>query len=185
MIEEYNTLNSGKFGLSGKILISSSLLNDPLFRGSVVYVVSHTRDVGSVGVMLNKCVKDYLAPLSSMFKGDKPDFLDMHIGGADNMSNWFTLYNNSNGNPCLIDEKYLESSSDILMKCVGHILWGEGELEDEVYNNMWFVLNCNLELLLEESPKLCYNAALDLLGIQSRVSQLFDDNDIFNTDILQ
>jgi putative transcriptional regulator len=138
----------------GRILLSDPFLGDEYFERSVVYICEHSKD-GSFGFVLNNYLELPLQQLNEKFPSimvkvsiggpvEKETLYFMHTLGKsiddslliDNelyMGGDFTqLYD-------LIDEKLLNDCK--IRFFIGYSGWGKNQLQDEINNNAWIVVN--------------------------------------------
>jgi putative transcriptional regulator len=141
--------------LTGRLLVATPALADPNFDRAVVLLLDHD-DEGSLGVVLNRPtpvgVGDILegwAPLAGepgvVFQGG-PVSLDAALGlavipGDEGPLGWRRVY----GAIGLVD---LETPPELLAAALGSLRifagyagWGPGQLEDELSEGAWFVVD--------------------------------------------
>ncbi|GAA2479594.1 YqgE/AlgH family protein [Streptomyces gobitricini] len=141
--------------LTGRLLVATPALADPNFDRAVVLLLDHD-DEGSLGVVLNRPtpvgVGDILegwAPLAGepgvVFQGG-PVSLDAALGiavipGDEGPLGWRRVY----GAIGLVD---LETPPELLAAALGSLRifagyagWGPGQLEDELAEGAWFVVD--------------------------------------------
>ncbi|MFF8829850.1 YqgE/AlgH family protein [Streptomyces sp. NPDC015131] len=141
--------------LTGRLLVATPALADPNFDRAVVLLLDHD-DEGSLGVVLNRPtpvdVGDILegwAPLAGepgvVFQGG-PVSLDAALGlavipGDEGPLGWRRVY----GAIGLVD---LETPPELLAAALGSLRifagyagWGPGQLEDEMAEGAWFVVD--------------------------------------------
>ncbi|MFF8290279.1 YqgE/AlgH family protein [Streptomyces sp. NPDC016309] len=141
--------------LTGRLLVATPALADPNFDRAVVLLLDHD-DEGSLGVVLNRPtpvgVGDVLegwAPLTGepgvVFQGG-PVSLDAALGiavipGDEGPLGWRRVY----GAIGLVD---LETPPELLAAALGSLRifagyagWGPGQLEDELAEGAWFVVD--------------------------------------------
>ncbi|MGI5482530.1 YqgE/AlgH family protein [Streptomyces lavendofoliae] len=141
--------------LTGRLLVATPALADPNFDRAVVLLLDHD-DEGSLGVVLNRPtpvgVGDILegwAPLAGepgvVFQGG-PVSLDAALGlavipGDEGPLGWRRVY----GAIGLVD---LQTPPELLAAALGSLRifagyagWGPGQLEDELAEGAWFVVD--------------------------------------------
>ncbi|MER6998497.1 YqgE/AlgH family protein [Streptomyces sp. NPDC000410] len=140
--------------LTGRLLVATPALADPNFDRAVVLLLDHD-DEGSLGVVLNRPtpvgVGDILEPWASLagepgvvFQGG-PVSLDSALGlavipGDEGPLGWRRVY----GAIGLVD---LEAPPELLASALGSLRifagyagWGPGQLEDELSDGAWYVV---------------------------------------------
>jgi putative transcriptional regulator len=140
--------------LRGRLLVASPTLVDPNFARTVILMLEHT-DEGAVGVVLNRPSEvlvgaalpewDTFAVRPSVFFVGGPVGADTAIcigrsGGTDEVA--------------VID---LERDPDDLAPdevrlFAGYAGWGPGQLEDELGESSWFVVDAHPEDALSDDP---------------------------------
>ena len=134
--------------LKGQLLIAAPILLDPNFRRSVVLVIEHSAE-GALGVILNRptelAVADAVPELAELDDGC------VFAGGPVQPQAVIALAEYSGAPPegavCgPIAPVGIESDMDTLADRVtrvrvyaGYSGWGEGQLEDELEEDSWFV----------------------------------------------
>lgn len=168
--------------LSGKLLIAMPQLQDPWFNRSLVYLCLHS-DEGAMGLVINKTIDsvtftDLLDQLG-VDKGPGAVRPTVHFGGPVETSRGFVLHTSD----------YLQSSSlevgkrlaltatlDVLraisddhgprhsLVALGYAGWGPNQLEDEIQDNSWLVLDPDEDILFNTDPEQQWNLAISRLG---------------------
>lgn len=164
--------------LTGHLLVATPLLTDPNFARAVVFVLDHDED-GTLGVVVNRPthvdVTAVLPPWSELtsspqvvFQGG-PVALDSALGlaaidggaaassnsgddGADEPLGWRRVF----GGIGLVD---LDAPPEILAAelrsmriFAGYAGWGPGQLEDEIAEGAWYVVDADPADAFSESP---------------------------------
>ena len=152
--------------LKGRLLVATPALVDPNFFRTVVFVVEHTEQ-GAAGVVLNRPSETELAstPLDAWQPvAAEPPLI--FVGGPVEPSSAICLARMSDapadgfqhviGGLGVLD---LESSPDAikanldrLRVFAGYAGWGGGQLEDEIEEGSWFVLDADPEDALSSQP---------------------------------
>jgi putative transcriptional regulator len=146
--------------IAGRLLVATPQLADPNFHRSVVLVVEHEAEEGTLGVVLNRPtqvpVDRVLPPWSELVTGPSvvfqggPVALDSalalaHVPGTDEPLGWRAL----NGSPAVariglvdldVPPELLASEVTRLRVFAGYAGWGVGQLRSEVEEGAWYVL---------------------------------------------
>jgi putative transcriptional regulator len=174
----------GSGELAGRLLVATPLLGDPNFRRTVVLIVDHDEDEGTLGVVLNRPteipVGQVLAPWTDLatdpdvvFKGG-PVSPNSALGiamvpGTDEPVGWRAL----EGAPAvarlgLVD---LDAPPDLLAAAVkgfriyaGYAGWGPGQLQGEIDEGAWYVLRAEPADAFGEDPGALWRAVLRRQG---------------------
>jgi putative transcriptional regulator len=169
---------------TGRLLVATPQLVDPNFRRSVVLIVEHEEEGGTLGVVLNRPtevpVDQVLPPWSELVTGPSvvfqggPVALDSalalaHVPGTDEPLGWRAL----NGSPAvarvgLVD---LDVPPEILAPEVirfrvfaGYAGWGTGQLRSEIEEGAWYVLPAESGDVFAEDPDGLWPAVLRRQG---------------------
>ncbi|MCX2970858.1 YqgE/AlgH family protein [Streptomyces sp. TRM70308] len=148
-------MSSEVSSLTGRLLVATPALTDPNFERAVVLLLDHD-DEGSIGVVLNRPtpvgVGDILQPWAALagapgvvFQGG-PVSLDAALGvalipGANGPLGWRRVH----GAIGLVDldapPEVLAAELGFLRIFAGYAGWGPGQLEDEVEEGAWYVVD--------------------------------------------
>ncbi|UUN27165.1 YqgE/AlgH family protein [Streptomyces sp. FIT100] len=160
--------------LTGRLLVATPALADPNFDRAVVLLLDHDEE-GSLGVVLNRPtpvgVGDILEPWAGLagepgvvFQGG-PVSLDSALGlavipGDEGPLGWRRVY----GAIGLVD---LEAPPELLAAALGSLRifagyagWGPGQLEDELGEGAWYVVESEPGDVSSPSPENLWRAVL-------------------------
>ncbi|MFD5428983.1 YqgE/AlgH family protein [Streptomyces sp. NPDC127084] len=160
--------------LTGRLLVATPALADPNFDRAVVLLLDHDEE-GSLGVVLNRptpvVVGDILEPWASLagepgvvFQGG-PVSLDSALGiavipGDEGPLGWRRVY----GAIGLVD---LEAPPELLASALGSLRifagyagWGPGQLEDELTEGAWYVVESEPGDVSAPRPESLWRAVL-------------------------
>jgi len=169
--------------LSGKFLVATPQMLDPRFARAVIYVCNHDKD-GAMGLVINK-TKDM--PLSKMLNhigidgqvkvADSP----VLSGGPVDTNRGFVLHSpdfkNLNNSLKLSDTLMMTSTKDVLeslvadhapdkaVLAVGYAGWSDGQLERELQNNAWLVVDGDEALIFDTDMDGKWTKALSKIGV--------------------
>ena len=171
----------------GSLLVSSPEMLDPRFSRSVIYLISHN-EKGAMGFIINKPIDDI--QLSDIIETEN---LNKNIafqkkntvffGGPVEFKSGFLLHSTEyeikntslkiDDNFCLTNDT--KALSDIFegngpvssLFMLGYAGWYPGQLEKEIKEDSWLVVNADPELVFNKSHSEKYNLSLKLLGIEN------------------
>ena len=153
--------------LAGRLLVATPVLGDPNFRRTVVLVVEHEPEQGTLGVVLNRPtevqVEQVLEPWTELVTGPSVVFRGgpvspnsalalalAHVPGTDEPVGWHPLEGGAQPIPGavarlgLVD---LEAPPELLAGGItslrvfaGYAGWGPGQLQAEIEEGAWYVL---------------------------------------------
>lgn len=180
-------LNRDFSNLTGKILIATPfMMEGNVFHKSLIYVIKHTEE-GSVGLIFNHTIED--APAHNILKKiDREKLIDsenlkfnIHLGGPAEIERGFFLHSGEyDKNPLFnMNEHNLAVSSNVeilndiangtgpenSLFVVGYTIWNPGQMEFEMENNLWMVMEPNHDLIFHQNTKQKWHKALSNLGI--------------------
>ena len=174
-----------KYALNGKLLVATSALNgDDIFDRSVVYICSHTKR-GAMGIIINKPLEKYTfsdltmqLPLQSY---EKLNEINLYTGGPLEQIRGMVLHSTDyvkDGTIIVGNGIAISSTTEIIadiafnhgpddkLVALGYSFWQPKQLEAEIYNNDWIVVNGNKDLLFKTEDADKWQRALDELGIK-------------------
>jgi putative transcriptional regulator len=160
--------------LAGRLLVATPALADPNFDRAVVLLLDHDEE-GSLGVVLNRPtpvdVSDILEPWAELagdpgvvFQGG-PVSLDAALGvavipGSEGPLGWRRVH----GAIGLVD---LEAPPEVLAAELGSLRifagyagWGPGQLEDELTDGAWYVVEAEPGDVSSPDPKRLWRSVL-------------------------
>lgn len=162
--------------LAGRLLVASPELVDPNFHRTVIFVLAHTED-GALGLVLNRPSEatveelvppwnDLAAPPSMMFLGG-PVGLEavVGLGHASSTSpergNAFAPLVGSIGT---VDLNLSPADMDVELEAVrlfaGSAGWSGGQLEDELDEKSWFVVDIEPADVFTDEPDQLWRTVL-------------------------
>ncbi|MCO5971527.1 YqgE/AlgH family protein [Actinoallomurus soli] len=169
---------------TGRLLVATPQLTDPNFRRSVVLVVEHEPEGGTLGVVLNRPtqvpVDQVLPPWSELVTGPSvvfqggPVALDSalalaQVPGTDEPLGWRAL----NGSPAVarvglvdldVPPEILAPEVARLRVFAGYAGWGTGQLQSEIDEGAWYVLSAESGDVFAEEPDGLWPAVLRRQG---------------------
>ncbi len=168
----------------GKLLLATPDMGDPRFRFTVIYVVSHDQR-GAMGIIINKGksglhISDMLDQIG--IEGDvKVADTPVLNGGPVDIDRGFVLhsadYFKKDTSLKISDTLSLTSTKDVLealvsdeaperaMLAVGYAGWGRGQLEKEIMDNAWLVIEADEDLIFSNDLDGKWASALGEMGI--------------------
>ena len=174
-----------KYALTGKFLVAMPSLDDGgCFARSVVYICSHGRR-GAMGLIINKRLEKYtfsdLAISLPLTNFSKLNAVSLYDGGPLEQIRGMVLHSTdymkdgtievskgiavSSTTEILSDIAYDMGPADKLV-ALGYSFWQPQQLEREIYNNDWLVINADKELLFKTKDEEKWQRALDETGIR-------------------
>lgn len=162
-------------GLVGRLLVATPLLQDPNFRRSVVLVLDHN-DKGALGIVVNRPLnvdvsavlpawQPYATAPGRLFQGG-PVALDSALGVVG--------VPGGNGDPVgvrriigslgLVD---LDLPPEVIARGVaglrifaGYSGWGEGQLEGEIADGAWYIVDAEARDAFSDAPESLWREVL-------------------------
>lgn len=170
--------------LSGKILIASPFtMQGNVFYRSLIYMLSHSPEA-SAGVIinhpLNKLPFGALLKMSAFGESGIDSLkIPIHLGGPVELEkgvflhspeyNKNLLFNFGNdlavsSNPSIVNDIASGKGPKDKMLILGYTGWSAGQLEFEIKNNLWIVLDYDYNLVFSIPNELKWLSALQLAG---------------------
>ncbi len=170
--------------LTNKILISMPNVEDTQFERSVVYIFDHN-PLGAVGFIVNQPSKKLT--LNSLRKRLNLNFTEqgqalrvLNAGPIDrNIS--FLLHLSAYQHPKTILSRCKKiglTKTNYLLRSMpkrdlpnpslllrGYARWEEGQLEEELQNNIWLTADCDPKLIFHTNPTEKFNKAMMNIGV--------------------
>ena len=160
---------------------------DPRFSRSVIYLISHN-EKGAMGFIINKPIDDIqLSDIIEIDNSNKNIAFQkkntVFFGGPVEFKSGFLLHSTEyeikntslkiDDNFCLTNDT--KALSDIFegngpvssLFMLGYAGWYPGQLEKEIMEDSWLVVNADPELVFNKSHSEKYNLSLKLLGIEN------------------
>lgn len=170
--------------MGGKFLLATPAMGDPRFENAVIYICSHDRS-GAMGITINKSKAGLLLSdlLDQMGIEGEVKVADTPVlnGGPVDIDRGFVLhsadYFKEESSLQLTDTLMLTSTKDILqalvkedapekaMLAIGYSGWGAGQLETEIRQNAWLVVEADEAMIFNENLDEKRKRAFDKLGI--------------------
>ncbi|MGJ8682328.1 YqgE/AlgH family protein [Paraglaciecola sp.] len=170
--------------LQNYILIASPTMEDPYFSRTVVYVCEHNEE-GTMGLVINQPVGMTLKELVAQ-ADETANVLDekaegiVLAGGPVNQDRGFILHSTQEGwssSLTMTSELMITTSKDILstlgneeapeksLVILGYAGWSAGQLEEEIQNNAWLMVEADTDILFDVPIHKKWEAAVHKLGI--------------------
>jgi len=170
--------------LTGKYLCALPGMGDPRFEKSVIYMCSHTSD-GAMGLIINKSKDDLVISelLENVGIEGSARIADQPVldGGPVDIDRGFVLhtadYYNADTSLRISETLALTSTRDVLealttskapdlaVLAVGYSGWGGGQLEREIAENAWMVIDAKESLIFEDGLDDKWAKALSFIGV--------------------
>ena len=168
--------------LSGKFLIASPSILDPIFYKSVIYLILH-RSEGAMGIVINQpLIETKLENIISFekFKENIPiNNIPITLGGPVDTKKGFVLHTREFKDEStfkISQNIFLTSNINILKSilkgkgpkkslfALGYSGWVPGQLESEISQNGWLVAPGNSELIFECKIEERWKQAIKSIG---------------------
>lgn len=170
-------LTYSRDAVKGKLLISEPALLDYYFERSVVLLIDHTEE-GSFGVIINKPVN---IKLNDIINDIPENDLRVFLGGPVSPDNLFFVHKLGNviedsleisdgiywgGNFDQIKEMISDNqiNSDTLNFYLGYAGWSPAQLNKELEDQSWVVVNSSPSLIFNKNPHDMWSGLLRKMG---------------------
>lgn len=171
--------------LTGKLLIAMPNMGDPRFHRAVIFVCAHD-DEGAMGLVINHEMPGLeFGELVSQLKFESDitfDDLELPVmyGGPVESARGFLLHStdfkrvdtmrisdeyNITGTVDALEEIMQGEKPENMMFILGYAGWTAGQLEDEIQQSAWLVVDPDPALIFEGDPDSKWLRAVNKLGI--------------------
>lgn len=173
--------------LTGKLLVANPFLQDSSFVHSVVYVCGHDAH-GAIGLAINKPITDLTAKGLFTQLGIESPFdlsdIGIHYGGPAEMNRGFVLHtvDYKTDTTIIINEYFaITSTLEILRAiaqkrgpesfciCLGYIGWTAGQLDQEIQENDWLVVDASRELVFDPFLETKWRSSFATIGVDPSI----------------
>ncbi len=161
----------------GKLLISEPFLNDFYFKRSVVLLAEHNEE-GSFGFIINKPIEIKAYDLLKEFADFEPR---IYLGGPVKTDTIYAIHSLGNKIPDskkIINGLYWGGNVDIIFEMIsnkkinandicfyiGYSGWNANQLNNELKQNAWIVMNATLEQIKSKKPENLWSDILKTMG---------------------
>ena len=168
----------------GNLLVASEKLNDPNFRRTVVYLVEHDAH-GAMGIVVNRPIAE--GPLDRLLEslghddpGGNSRTVRVFAGGPVGRDSALLLHSDDYSTdgtlplpghlalsiavPALGDMAKGAGPRESLL-AVGHAGWTAGQLEQELAQGAWYVVEMDPSLIFDGDPSDAWERALSHRGV--------------------
>ena len=176
----------------GALLVAEPPLADPNFRRTIILLCEHTTD-GSFGLVLNRPTE---LSLSQAALDPLPFDADLWFGGPvqPDTLHYLPPYGDLDGALPVHDDVFWGGSFDELQAgvaqgwlqaerfrfFVGYSGWGSGQLDAEVDEGSWIVLDGSADLVFSSGDDALWRKTLRRLGGEYALLSTFPDNPRMN-----
>ena len=160
---------------AGRLLVATPLLGDPNFERTVILVCFHDAN-GAFGIVLNRPVGAPAGDLLPEWEGILSPPRELHYGGPVERSSflglgyidgprdegieWWTPIARGVGLVNLAADVEEADALEALRIYHGYAGWGGGQLDAEIGENSWFVVDVDPEDPFVERPERLWNEVL-------------------------
>lgn len=178
--------NKGSY-LKGKLLIAMPSMADTRFERAVIFMCAHD-DEGAMGLVINNTMPEIeFVDLIKQLKIESDIKVDMEklnmpvmCGGPVESARGFLLhsgdYTNKDtlnvsedfgvtGTVDALKEVALGDGPDDMLFILGYAGWTAGQLDEEIQQNTWLVVDADPDIIFADSPDDKWQHAVEALGI--------------------
>lgn len=173
--------------LTGKLLLAMPAMGDPRFHRAVIFICAHDEN-GAMGLVINHVLPGFefgkllsqLGIASDIEVDLKKISVPVMSGGPVEAARGFVLHSGdfSRKDTVRIDDLYsvtgtVEALKDIasgngpdnMLFILGYAGWSAGQLDSEMQQNAWLVVDPDPLLIFHASPDKKWDMAIEKLGI--------------------
>lgn len=175
--------------LENHFLIAMPSMDDPFFKRSVTYICEHN-DEGAMGLVITHPINVTVGELLDQIDIDNDKNVSaanqaVLAGGPVKVDRGFVLHSPRRGfssSQALSSDIMITTSKDVLetltrddgpdafIITLGYAGWSKGQLEQELLDNVWLVVEADAELIFQTPVEERWEKAVNMLGID--VAQL-------------
>lgn len=172
----------------GKLLVARRSLQDPNFAQTVILLIEHSEEEGTVGLILNRQTKIPVSKLAKELEGAKGRSEPLYLGGPVQTDSVMALIR-SRTKPeeakHVLADLYVISSKTSLDKTmssgtapgtlhlyVGYAGWDAGQLEWELEMDAWNVLPATAGMVFDAHPDTLWSRLVDQEELQMALARL-------------
>ena len=182
---ESEVISSGY--LAGKLLLAMPMMGDPRFHRAVIFLCAHD-EKGAMGLVVNHTLSgvdfsqllDQLKIISNIQVDLKNLSIPIMSGGPVEGSRGFLLHSSEfrqadtiTINPSFSVTGTLDALKAIakgegpahMLFILGYAGWGAGQLEKELQDNSWLVVDPDPDIIFATSPEKKWDVAIQKLGV--------------------
>lgn len=172
-----------EYYLTGKLLVAMPFMDDTRFSHAVIYICGHD-EYGAIGLLINKPLNsltfnDLLTQLDIVATPDVRE-VQMQAGGPVEVSRGFVLHSTDyqSESTVRVGENFcITATLDILktlaqgqgprkfLLTLGYAGWGSNQLEQELQDNFWIVVEPSEEIVFNSALDFRWRAAMASLGV--------------------
>lgn len=146
-------------GLLGTLVVATPSLVDPNFARTVVFILQHDDD-GSLGVVLNRPTIEPVVDHLPHWADHVADPASVFIGGPVEPEIAVGVRAVPGGGVELIDLSDEPGPDDIVRVFSGYSGWGPGQLEAEIAEGSWWVVEGGVNDVFEPDPTALWSQVL-------------------------
>lgn len=165
-------------GLTGKLLIAEPMLEDPNFERSVVLLIEHSEE-GALGVVLNRPTDIDVAAVLDGWGELAADPPVLYVGGpvsqdslvalgrrapGDGPEGWTQVFGDLGAVDLHLEPAELAPKLAGIRVFVGYSGWGPLQLEDELAQDAWVVVDAAVDDVFAADPEEMWRAVLRRQG---------------------
>ncbi|MFC3031982.1 YqgE/AlgH family protein [Pseudoalteromonas fenneropenaei] len=170
--------------LENHFLIAMPSMDDPFFKRSVTYICEHNDD-GAMGLVITHPINVTVGELLDQIEIDNDKSAraaSQHVlaGGPVKTDRGFVLHSPRKGfssSQALSSDIMITTSKDVLetltrhdgpdafIITLGYAGWSKGQLEQELLDNAWLVVEADPSIIFNTPAELRWEKAVNMLGI--------------------
>ncbi len=182
-----NIVKKEKGYLTGKLLLAMPAMGDPRFHRAVIFICAHDEN-GAMGLVINNVLPGFefgkllsqLGIVSDIEIDLKKLSVPVMSGGPVEAARGFVLHSGdfSRKDTIKIDDLYSVTGTvealkeiatgngpDNMLFILGYAGWSAGQLDSEMQQNSWLVVDPDPSLIFHASPDKKWDMAIEKLGI--------------------
>lgn len=144
---------------ANRLLVSMPTMTDPNFSRTVVALIEHTPEDGAVGVIVNRPTDIAVTEHLPWLHGAVSDPGVVFVGGPVQREVAIGVHRTADGSPAIVED--LENPPPGPLRVFsGYSGWGAGQLERELEENAWVVVDQNRGDAFDPDPATLWERVL-------------------------
>ena len=160
--------------LTGSLLVAHPSLTDPNFRRTILFLSHHSPEEGAVGFVLNRPTGQTLGEVVAQPVDEDLQTVKLHYGGPVGQDEVTLVSLQWSESPSSVSFQSFSTSfeqaenlaldNENLLAFIGYAGWSKGQLEREIAQNAWLVVQPTKNLVHIEDPETIWHDVMQSYG---------------------
>lgn len=165
--------------LTGSLLVAHPSLTDPNFRRTILFLSHHSAEDGAIGLVLNRPLLKTFGEAASTSSPEQLEEVGLYYGGPVSLDHVTIASLQWRSNPSAVafqsfmgNVESIQISSEWktgLRAFVGYAGWSRGQLEGEIAQKAWIVIEPTKDLIEMPKPESAWREVMRHSGPHMRL----------------